>query len=171
MKVCKINFAITSKFSDEVQLDVMPCDNCGNVLDSPYLYDQKDIFYHEENKYHLFKDRIEYIVRAHHKQKNISLVSVGKMNRLENSTKSYLLLMVQYKNKDISDDFVGCNPNHRQKLIDIILEYDELFQEPTRLPPKREYKYEIYLQWDTPLLNVGMYRLSMIENVEIKRQV
>jgi hypothetical protein len=56
-------------------------------------------------------------------------------------------------------------------LVKIISNYDELFSEPTRFPPKREVEHEIYLQQDAPLTNIGMYRSSMIENVEIKNQV
>jgi hypothetical protein len=54
-KQCKLIFAITSKFINEVDLDVLPLDICGIVLGSPYIYDKKDIFYKEENKYHLTK--------------------------------------------------------------------------------------------------------------------
>jgi hypothetical protein len=40
-KQCKLRFAITSKFIDEVELDVVPLDICGIVLGSPYLYDKE----------------------------------------------------------------------------------------------------------------------------------
>jgi hypothetical protein len=36
---CELKFAITSKFVDEVEFDVVPLDICGIVLCSPYLYD------------------------------------------------------------------------------------------------------------------------------------
>ena len=58
---CDLKFAITSKFGDEVEFDVVPLDICGVVLGSPYLYDRKTIFYIEHNQYHLFKEEIEYI--------------------------------------------------------------------------------------------------------------
>ncbi len=64
-KQCKLKFAITSKFVDEVQLDVVPLDIRGIVLGSHYLYERKAIFFKEENKYHLTKDGVEYIVREH----------------------------------------------------------------------------------------------------------
>jgi hypothetical protein len=64
-KQCKIRFEIMSKFFDEVELDVVPLDVCSIVLGSPYLFDSKAIFYRVENKYHLFKVRVEFIVRAH----------------------------------------------------------------------------------------------------------
>jgi hypothetical protein len=46
-----------------------------------------------------------------------------------------------------------------------------MFQEPTGLPPNREVEHAIYLQQDAPLPNIGIYRSSIIENVEIKKQV
>jgi hypothetical protein len=54
-KQCKLRFAITSSFIDEVELDVVPLDICGIVLGSPYLYDRKAIFYREHNRYHFSK--------------------------------------------------------------------------------------------------------------------
>ena len=62
MKKCVLKFSISGKFTDEVELDVVPLDICGIVLGSPYLYDCKVVFYREQNKYHLFKDGKEYIV-------------------------------------------------------------------------------------------------------------
>jgi hypothetical protein len=66
---------------------------------------------------------------------------------------------------------LGCDPDHKQELVKIISNYDELFQEPTGLPPKREVEHEIHLHQDVPLPNIGMYRSSVIENAEIKKQV
>jgi hypothetical protein len=53
----------------------------------------------------------------------------------------------------------------------VVFDYDILFQEPEGLPHKREIQHEIHLQQDAPLPNVGMYRSSIIENAEIKKQV
>jgi hypothetical protein len=54
-KQCTLNFAISSKFMDEVTCDVVPLNECGMVLGNPYLYDHKAIFYREHNQYHLTK--------------------------------------------------------------------------------------------------------------------
>ena len=59
---CILWFVVIRNFIDEVELDVVPLDILGIVLGSPYLYDRKTIFYHHENKYHLFKDGVEYTV-------------------------------------------------------------------------------------------------------------
>jgi hypothetical protein len=94
-KQCKIQFAITAKFFDEVELNVVPIEICGIVLGSPYLCDRKYIFYYEENKYHLFKDGVEFIVRAHHIKTNVSLLSIGKMKRLMSARKCFVLVIVK----------------------------------------------------------------------------
>eukprot|EP00253_Pinus_taeda_P019644 PITA_19644 len=59
----------------------------------------------------------------------------------------------------------------KANLEKVVSEYDILFQELKGLPPKREIVHDIHLQQDDPLPNIGMYRLSALENVEIKKQV
>jgi hypothetical protein len=44
-KQCKLRFVITSSFSDEVELDVVPLDIYDMILGSPYVYETKTIFY------------------------------------------------------------------------------------------------------------------------------
>ena len=61
------------------------------------LYDRRAIFHRHENKYHLFKNGVEYIVRAHKQQLNLSLVNDGQMKRLVNKSKKYVLLMIKLK--------------------------------------------------------------------------
>ena len=53
----------------------------------------------------------------------------------------------------------------------MVIQHGEMFQEPNGLPPKRGIQHEIQLQQDVPLPNIGMYRMSIMENVEIKRQI
>ena len=49
--------------------------------------------------------------------------------------------------------------------------HHEMFQEPTGLPLEREIQHEIQLQQDFPLPNIGMYRMLIMENAELKRQI
>ena len=91
-------------------------------------------------------------------------MSAGQMKRLVNASKYFVLVIMKQKVKDSLDSFSGCDLSHKQELVKIISNCDELFQEPTGLPPKREIEHEIHLQQDAPLLNIGMYRSSMIEN-------
>lgn len=60
-----------------MDLDVIPSNICGVVLGSPYLYDRDAVFYRKEHKYHLKKDGIEFIVRAHKLKAHLDLVLVN----------------------------------------------------------------------------------------------
>eukprot|EP00253_Pinus_taeda_P022396 PITA_22396 len=75
------------------------------------------------------------------------------------------------KDPEKSNAFEGCDSKQKFDLVKVVSEYDVLFQELKGLPPKREIVHDIYLQQDTPLPNIGMYRLLALENAEIKKQV
>ena len=62
----------------------------------------------------------------------------------------------------VSKSFEECDPKHKSELIDIISKYDDLFQDPKGLPPKTEIHHEIHLRQDVPLLNIAMYRMSVM---------
>lgn len=162
---------IASKLIDEVDIDVVPLDMCGNVLGSPYFYDRKAALFFHENKYDLTKDEVEYIFISHRAKIRANLVSAGHMKRLVNSSKGYMLMFVREKYVDAFESFQVCDPTHKKELYEFFSNYNEIFQEPGGLPLKREIQHEIHLQQDFPLPNIGMYRLSTIEMEEIKKQV
>jgi hypothetical protein len=128
-KQSRTRFVIASKLIDEVDLDVVALDICGIVLGSPYLYDRNTIFFQHENKYHLTKRGVEYIFRAHNMRVNTTLVSSGQMKRLIKINKIYVLMVVKDKYVRTSDVFQGCDPSHKNELIDIFSKYDYIFQE------------------------------------------
>jgi hypothetical protein len=72
-KKCTLKFVISSNFVDEIKCYVVPLNECGMVLGNPYLYDHKEIFYKEHNRYQLIKEGNEYVVHAHHLKSNQSL--------------------------------------------------------------------------------------------------
>ena len=89
---------------------MVPLDICGIVLGSPYLYDRKDIFYREYNRFHLTKDGIEYIVCAHRMKTIISLVSTNQMKRLINESKNFVFMIVKANDVEQTESFKGCDP-------------------------------------------------------------
>jgi hypothetical protein len=115
-KQCRVIFSIASKLIDEVDLDVVPLDICGIVLESPYLYDRKAVLFHHEDKYHLTKGEVEYIVRAHNMRVNTTLVRKGKMKRLINTNKRHVLMVVREKYVRTFDAFQGCDPSHKKRI-------------------------------------------------------
>jgi hypothetical protein len=125
---CKLRFSITANFVDEVELDVILLDICGIVLGSPYLYDRKAIFHHHENTYCLFKDGVEYIVRSHTKNMNLSLINAGQMKRLVNASKNFVLLMIKPKDDVENEAFQGCDTKLKSDLYEVVTQYDEMFK-------------------------------------------
>ena len=85
------------------------------------------ISHRHENKYHLFKDGKEFIVRAHRKKKNIALVNAGQVKRLVNSSKSYVLLMVKPKVDVNHESFENCDPKLKSDLYDVVDAHHEMF--------------------------------------------
>jgi hypothetical protein len=59
----------------------------------------------------------------------------------------------------------------KSDLYEVVNQYDDMFQEPKGLPPERAIQHETQLQQDCPLLNIGMYRMSVMENDEINKQI
>jgi hypothetical protein len=80
-----------------VDLHFLPLDICGIALGSPYLYDRKLFFFRHENKYHLTKRGVEYIVRARNMRVNTTLGSAGKMKRIINTNKLFMRLHLRLK--------------------------------------------------------------------------
>jgi hypothetical protein len=80
-------------------------------------------------------------------------------------------MVVKEKDVGTSDAFQGCESSHKKELIDIVSKYDDIFQEPDGLHPKRKIQHEIHLQHDSPLPIVGMYNMSVVEMTKIKKQV
>jgi hypothetical protein len=66
---------------DEVTCDVVPLNECGMVLGSPYLYDKKEIIHMQHNQYHLIKEPNEYVVHAHHLKENQSLQTMEQLRK------------------------------------------------------------------------------------------
>jgi hypothetical protein len=57
--------------------------------------------------------------------------------------KKNVLMVVKDKDDDKSKAYKGCDPKHKDELVKIIYNYDEVFQEPQGLPPRRDIQHEI----------------------------
>jgi hypothetical protein len=66
------------------------------------------------------------------------------MKTLMNASKYFVIMIVKQK-EEIYDVLSGCDPDHKQELVKMISNYNDLFQEPTGFPPKRKVEHDIYL--------------------------
>ena len=53
--------------------------------------------------------------------------------------------MVKQKNDVENESFEGCDSRLKSDLVEVVNQYDEMFQEPKGLPPKRGIQHEIHL--------------------------
>ena len=93
----------------------------------PYLYDRKSIFHRHENKYNLFKDGSEYIVKAQRKKLNLSLANAGQMKILVNASNNFVLLVIKPKDDAENESFQGCDAKIKTDLIEVVNTYDKIF--------------------------------------------
>jgi len=80
-------------------------------------------------------------------------------------------MVVKENNPNKTNVFESCDAKQQADLEKVFSKYDILFQELKGLPPKKEIVHDINLKQDAPLPNIRMYRLSALENAEIKKQV
>jgi hypothetical protein len=74
-------------------------------------------------------------------------------------------MVVREKYSETFNSFKGCDPSHKDEMIDVISNYDEIFQKPGGFLHKTEIHHEMHLQQDVPLPNVGMYMMLVVEIV------
>jgi hypothetical protein len=58
-----------------------------------------------------------------------------------------------------------------EDVLNILQQFDHLFQEPTGLPPSRPYDHQIPLVSGAQPMNVRPYRYAPVQKTEIERQV
>jgi hypothetical protein len=118
-KQCRLRFSIASKMIDEVDLDLVPWDVCGIVLGSPYLYDRKAIFFQKENKYHIKKYGVEYIIKSHDIKDKSTHVSSSQAKIIISANKNLSLTIAISECLDKSNVFYSLDPLHKNGLFEM----------------------------------------------------
>jgi len=80
-------------------------------------------------------------------------------------------MVVKEQHKDQHDAFSSCESQFKDNLVKLVDSYQIWFKEPKHLPLKWEIQHEIQLLFAAPNPNVKMYRMSIIENEEINKQI
>ncbi|TXG50795.1 hypothetical protein EZV62_023319 [Acer yangbiense] len=173
-KQCTFKFAITDRYIDEVTCEVVPLDVCQVILGSPYLWDRDAIHYRRLRKYRLVKEGKEFHINACKPKATNRLMTATQAKRMVNASGGFVLLMIrplEHNAETIALSALSLTPTKCCDIKKLQEEFKDLFQEVQELPPRRVVEHEIQLVGDSPLPNLGLYRTSLTESEEIKRQI
>ncbi len=152
--------------------DVVPLDVCQVILGNPYLWDRYAIYDRRAQKYTLTKDEQQYVVRATPCSREASFVMATQANRLVNACGRFVLLMVRQHEEHLHRvNLSSLTKQQNNDMEELKSQFADLFQELPGLPPKRKVEHEIILTGENSLPNTGLYRMTVQESEEIKRQV
>ena len=103
----------------------------------------------------------------------ISLVTAKQCSELISKTRKFVFLMIcpQGKKKTVATTSRQGSSAHQQQMDKVVEEYGDIFTSPTGVPLHCQVKHPIDLTQGAPLPNGLIYRRSILENDEIKRQI
>jgi hypothetical protein len=114
-------------------------------------------------------------MHAKENKKN-SLVSANQADKFINSRKKYVVLFLRENRSGeeslkVKISLEGCTKENKNELEELLKEYKGVFHEPKGITPNREVEHKIQLLPDFPLMNIALYRESVLEENEVKKQL
>ncbi|GJX96113.1 transposon ty3-G gag-pol polyprotein [Tanacetum coccineum] len=169
---CKFRFVITNRYVDEVTCEVVPLDICQVIFGSPYLWERNVVYFRRAQKYQFEKDGHKYLVKKSTGSRNVELIMACQARRLVNASQVLLLILLRPMESSNKVSALTLSSSHiKNQLENVIAAFLTLFEDICDMPPNRVIEHDIQLIADSTLPNIGMYRNSVLENDEIKRQV
>jgi hypothetical protein len=103
----------------------------------------------------------------------ISLITTKQCSKIISKTRKFVFLMIRPQGKKKTVTAASRRgPSARQLQMDkIVEEYEDIFTSPAGVPLHCQVKHSIDLTPGAPLPNGPIYRRSVLENNEIKRQI
>jgi len=154
-------------YKDEVWCNVVPMDACHVLLGRPWQYDRQAIHDGRQNTYTFVKSGRRHIFWPSGEDKAASVVLLTKqMMKSIRMTEACFAL--------IAREAQECKPTSWARDVERLLsEYADVTSEelPSGLPPDRGIDHHIDLILGSSLSNQAAYRLSLLENEEMNRQV
>ena len=170
---CTFKFAFDEQYIDEVTCDVVPLDVCHVMLGSPYLWDRDATLYRREQKYSFVKNGRTFVIKSIASPLvGSSLITATQAKRLVNAGRKFVLIFVRAISDRPSRICLAMLTSQQNSDLDVLTSrYKDLFAEISGLPPRRSVEHEIMLTGESSLPNTGLYRTSVQESDEIKKQV
>jgi hypothetical protein len=159
-------------FKDEVLCDVSPLKVCDVLLGQPYLWKCHIVYDSRPRSVIITLNGKLYRIPDFVKPSAISLISAKQCGKVISQTGNFVFFVIRSQNEiniTTTSRVSMVDLSTQQKQIDkVVEEYSDIFSSPTRVSLHCQVKHPIDLTPDAPLPNGPVYRLSLLENEEIK---
>jgi hypothetical protein len=163
-------------FKDEVLCDVSPLEVCDVLLGQPYLWKRHVVYESRPRSVIITLNKKLYRIPEAVPPSAISLISAKKCRKVISQMGKFVFFVIrsQNKRKITTTSRVSATDlsTQQKKQVDkVVEEYSDIFSSPTGVPLHCQVKHPIDLTPGAPLPNGPVYRHSLLENEEIKRQI
>lgn len=165
------------EFVDEIMCDVVPMDCTDILFGIPFLHDRKATIIPYQGKCILSMDDKSIVIRATPTPRVTSLlVNKAQAQRLVKASQKYILIIIRGHHESLlgtqADTVSAIHDEAKGRQVQHILQqYEDVFRSPGGLPPERAIDHGIDLEPGDSFPNSGLYRRSVMENEEIRRQL
>jgi len=169
---CRLPYNI-KPFTDEVLCDIAPLEVCDVLLGQPYLWKRHAVYESRPRVIIITLGNKLYRIPEVAPPTTISLITAKQCSKLISKNEKFVFLMIhpQGKKKTVATTSKQ-GPSTRQLQMDkVVAEYEDIFTSPAGVPLHCQVKHSIDLTPRAPLPNGPIYRQSVMENDEIKRQI
>ena len=169
---CRLPYNI-KPFTDEVLCDIAPLEVCDVLLGQPYLWKRHAVYESRPRAVIITLGNKLFRIPEVAPPAAISLITAKQCSKIISKTRKFVFLMIrpQGKKKTVAAASKR-GPSARQLQMDkIVEEYEDIFTSPAGVPLHCQVKHSIDLTPGAPLPNGPIYRRSVLENNEIKRQI
>eukprot|EP00253_Pinus_taeda_P031704 PITA_31704 len=169
---CRLPYKI-KPFTDEVLCDIAPLEVCDVLLGQPYLCKRHAIYESRPCVVIITLGNKLYRIPEVAPPTTISLITAKKCGKLISKTGKFVFLIVRpLGKKKMVATTSRQGPSARQLQMDkVVEEYEDIFTSPAGVPLHCQVKHSIDLTPGVPLPNGPIYRRSVLEKDEIKRQI
>jgi hypothetical protein len=168
---CPLSYDI-KPFKDEVLCDVSPLKFCDVILGQPYLWKCHVVYESRPHSVIITLNRKLYRIPEAVPPSDISLISAKQCMKVISQMGKFVFFVIRSQNKrkiTATSRVSMTNLSTQQKKVDKVMEeYSDIFSSPTKVPLHCQVKRPIDMTPDAPLPNGLVYRLSLLENEEIK---
>jgi len=171
---CRLPYGI-KPFKDEVLCDVAPLEVSDVLLGQPYLWKHHAVYESRPRSVIISLNRKLYRIPEAVPPSAISLISAKQCRKVISQTGKFVFFVIrsQSERKIAATSRASMTDlSTQQKQVDKVVEgYSDIFSSPTGVPLHCQVKHPIDLTPGAPLPNGPVYRRSLLENEEIKRQI